>query len=318
MQQEVFCGAGLCASIRDPVEGEKLLIQRVFQGLPGLRRLIVAAILAASLSLPDAQANAASVVWQQKDDFVRIEPAEGAKPNLPGNRVPTLSPDAVRAVLSAIKLSGDGGQTPFLDDDQIALVAEPVSRALRSAGPNEDVAFAVHYASIMSMIGPPKTTGGRIFVDGDAVGVIIGQVQESYTHNWVNLDSSKIRTGSRLASQQTNYRVVPNGFVALAQPDRGDWVRVSPAVWLGPNFAAPAAAPMSVPAAPAAAAVPPTPAAAPMPAAPAAPAAAPPPPGIEERFAILKRLYDQHLITEAEYEKSKASLLQGLSTLPPH
>jgi hypothetical protein len=189
---------------------------------------------------------------------------------------------------------------------------------------------------VRSIVGPPKSTGGRIFADGDAVGVIIGQVHETYTRNWINIDSSQIRTGSRIASQQTGYRVVPNGFIAFAQPDRGDWVRVSPAVWLGPNYAAqaapaPAPAAMAVPMMPAA----PTPMAAPMaapmtapmaaPMAPAmappvAPAAMPPPPNptFEERFAILKRLYDQHLITDAEYEKSKASLLQGLSSLPPH
>jgi len=294
-------------------------------------RLIAAAALASFLTVFGTPALAANVVWQQKDDFVRIEPAEGATANPAPSRLPILSPDAVRAVLSAIKLSGEDGQVPFLDEDQLSIIAEPLAKALQIAAPGQDVAFAVHYVSVMSIVGPPKTTGGRIFVDGDAVGVILGQVQESYTRNWVSLDASKIRTGARSAPQQTGYRIVPNGFVALARPDRGDWARVSPAVWLGPNFAMPVSSPPPVYAAPAAPAFAPpaAPAFAP-PAAPAAPATAPAPvappaaiappanPTFEERFAILKRLYDQHLITEAEYEKSKATLLQGLSTLPPH
>jgi hypothetical protein len=287
-------------SINQPFNGGKLLIQRAFIG----------AALAVSL-LATSGAASASTVWSQKDDFVRIEPGEGAKPAPGGNRLPTITPDAVKAIFAAIKVTGDGGSTSFVDEDQAALIAEPVAHALQSAGPGEDVVFNVHYVSFMSIVGPPKTSAGRIFLDGDAVGVIVGQVQQSYTSGFVNLDQAKIKTGSRLAAQ-SSWRVQPNGFMQYAVADRGDWVRISPTLWLGNYAVAPAApAPVMPVAAPAPVYAP---APAPVVAAPPAPPA--PPPGIEERFAMLKRLHDAGQITDAEYEKSKATLLQGLTALP--
>ena len=278
-----------------------------------IQRVFVGAVLAVSLFAASG-ANATSTVWSQKDDFVRIEAGDGAKAT-PGH-VPPISPDTVKAIFSSIKLTGDGSTTEFLDEDQLALVAGPISRALQSAGPGEDVTFAVHLVSIMSVIGPPKTSAGRIFIDGDSVGVIVGMAQESYTSGWLSLDPSKIHTGSRAAPQQTKWRVQPNGYIQYAKADRGDWVKVSPALWLGNYAAAPAApaqmAPAYAPVQPAAAPMPaPLPAATPMAVAPPAP-----PPGIEERFAILKRLHDEHMITDSEYEKSKASLLDGLTNVP--
>jgi len=303
------------------------LIQFHLQSRPALSRS-AALTFAAIVAFAGSAAQAAGVVWTQKDDFVRIEPADGATPNPNGNHVPTMSADAVRKVLAAIRIRGDGGETEFLTESQIDEIAAPVADGLRSAGPNEDVAFAVHYSgSIMSIIGPPKMTSGRIFLDGDAVGVILGMVQEKYQANWIITDPTLIHTGSRVKSQQTNYSIQPGNFVGLAVQGRGDWARVSPAVWTGvysaqqqmmpaPMAPAQAMAPAPAYAAPAAAAPAYAPAAAPAMAAPVADTPPAIPASLEERFAILKRLYDNKMITEAEYEKSKSQLLQGLTGLP--
>jgi len=262
---------------------------------------------------------AAQVVWQQKDDFVRIEHAQGAPDSQPST-ITNLSPDAVRAILSAVHISGPDGEMPFLTDSQVALLADPVSRALKRAGPKDDVVFAAHYVgSFMSIVGPTKTTAGRIFIVGDAVGLIIGQVQEAYVRNIVTMDPSLIRTGSRQASQQTDYRILPGGPVSLAQSGRSDWAWISPVAWTGTYGTPLAVAP-----------VPPSAPVAPVPVAPAAPsvvpaslpaAAAPVPDDplqIEQRFASLKHLLDQHLISESDYESAKADLLRAMATLPPH
>lgn len=276
-------------------------------------------LILAVLSLAGFQAtsDAATVVWQQKDDFVRIEPAAGAADIPPISHITNLSPDAVRAILSAVHVSGADGEMPFLTDAQVDLLAEPVSRALKMAGPKDDVVFAAHYsASIMSIVGPPKSTAGRIFIVGDAVGVIIGQVQASYVRNIVNLDSNLIRTGSREASQQSEYRILPGGPVSLAQSGRSDWAWVSPVAWTG-TYGTPLAiapVPPPLPAAPSVAPIPP-----PASVAPVASAPVPTDPlQIEQRFASLKHLLDQHLISESDYESAKAELLRAMATLPPH
>ncbi len=284
------------------------------------RGLILAVLSLAGLQ---ASADAATIVWQQKDDFVRIEPAAGAADTPPISHITNLSPDAVRAILSAVHVSSADGEMSFLTEGQVALLAEPVSRALRMAGPRDDVVFAAHYSSsFMSIVGPPKSTAGRIFIVGDAVGLIIGQVQAAYVRDFVNLDPDLIRTGSRGASQQSEYRILPGGPVSLAQSGRSDWAWISPVAWTGTYGTPLAAAPVppSMPIAPAAP-VASSASIAPVPPAPPTSAAAPVPTDplqIEQRFASLRHLLDQHLISESDYESAKAELLRAMTTLPPH
>lgn len=263
-------------------------------------------------------ARAATNLWQYKDDFVRLEPADGAPANPPARVLPVLSTDAVRAVLASVRVGGEHGETELLDEDQVAAIAEPVARGLKIAGPNEDVAFAVHSVSFMSIVGPPKTTAGRILYDGEAIALIIGQVQETYLRNMVTIDPAMIKTGSRRAAQQTAYHILPGGAVSLAQAGRGDWARISPVAWTG-TYGMPM---VGAPAAPSVGAIPPgsgtfAPVA---PVSPAAVLTAPPPSDplqIEQRFAALKSLLDRQMISQADYDQAKAELLKALSTLPP-
>lgn len=255
----------------------------------------------------------AETVWSKDNDFVRIEKADGGGSS--AGSVAKLSPDAVRAVMNAVQVNTGSETRPLLNEDQLDLVAGPISRALSQAAPGQDVTFAVHeHASMFDYLGPPRTTAGRIFLDGDAVGVIIGTVHGTYLAGGLTVDPSKIRTGSRLVAQDTSDRIVPNGAVSLAVAGRNDWARVSPAAWSG-TFGTP----MAQPAAPAAPAMAP---AAALPAAQAAPASpsllsqpAPQDPGqIEQRFAALKRLLDAHMISQEDYDRSKADLLKAMST----
>lgn len=283
----------------------------VYRSWPA-RGLILAVLL---LAVFQTRTDAATIIWQEKDNFVRIEPAAGAADVPPTSHISNLSPDAVRAILSAVHVSSADGEMPFLTDGQVEQLAEPISRALRVAGPREDVVFAAHYvASFMSIVGPPKSTAGRIFIVGDAVGLIIGQVQAAYVKNIVKLDPSLIRTGSREAPQQSEYRILPGGPVSLAQSGRSDWAWISPVAWTGTYGTPLAAAPVPAP-------MPPVVTSAPVAPAPTASVTVPIPTDplqIEQRFASLKHLLDQHLISESDYESAKADLLRAMATLPPH
>ncbi len=252
----------------------------------------------------------AETVWSKDNDFVRLEKADGGGTS-PGN-LSKLSPDAVRAVLTAVKVNTGSETRALLSEDQLDIVAGPISRALSQAAPGQDVTFAVHeHSSMFDYLGPPRTTAGRVFLDGDAVGVIIGTVHGTYLAGGLTIDASKIRTGSRLVAQDTEDKIVPNGPVSLAIAGRNDWARVSPAAWSG-TFGTP----MAQSPAPAAAAAPAAPMAAP--AAPASPAllTAPVPQDpnqIEQRFAALKRLLDAKMISQEDYDRSKADLLKAMS-----
>lgn len=277
-------------------------------------------LFAAALFLA-APAGAVETIWEKGNDFVRLEKADGG--TAPSS-LPKLSPDAVRAVLSSVQVSGDGGTSPLLDGEQLSTIAAPIANALAQAAPGQDVAFAVHaQSSILDYLGPPRATAGRVFVDGDSVGLIIGMVHGTFLTSTFAADPSRIRTGSRLSAQETEYHIVPGGAVSLAVSGRGDWAKISSVAWTGtygmPMAQAQAQAPAAV--APTTAMVPPAPA--PVAAAPVAPAAAlsapvPQDPNqIEQRFASLKRLLDNHMISQDEYDHAKADLLKAMATLPP-
>ena len=280
-------------------------------------------LFAAALLLA-APAGAVETVWQKGNDFVRIEKADGGTSP---SALPKLSADAVRAVLSSVQVSGDGDTGPLLDSDQLSLIAKPIAQALAQAGPGQDVAFAVHVQSgILDYLGPPRATAGRIFIDGDSVGLILGMVHDTFLTSTFAADPARIRTGSRLTPQETEHRIVPGGAVSLAVAGRGDWAKISSVAWTGtygmPTAQSPAAPSQAAPSteAPAATAAPkPTPApAAAVPNMPAAASAPVPqdPKQIEERFAALKRLLDNHMISQDEYDHAKADLLKAMASLP--
>jgi hypothetical protein len=244
---------------------------------------------------------------------VRLESADSPKAGANVGSLPPLSTDAVRAVLASIKLTGPDGAADFLNDSQLSAISEPVSRAMRAAMPGQDVTFGVHVpstGSFFALVGPPRMTAGRIWLENDSVGVIIGMVNATYLANAVTVDRSMIRTGSRLGAQETTYRIVPGGAVSLAQANRSDWARISPVAWTGTY---------GMPVAPAAAAQPPQPAMMPEPSTPSAALSAPVPRDpmqIEQRFATLKRLLDNHMISEQDYQHAKDDLLKAMTTIP--
>jgi len=278
-------------------------------------------LFAAALFLA-GPAGAVETVWQKGNDFVRLEKADGGTSP---SSLPKLSADAVRAVLASVQVSGEGETGPLLESDQLSLIAGPIAKALAQAAPGQDVAFAVHVQSgILDYLGPPRATAGRIFIDGDSVGLILGMVHDTFLTSTFAADPARIRTGSRLTPQETEHRIVPGGAVSLAVAGRSDWAKISSVAWTGTYGMPMVQVPAPAQAAPVAAATPmaaPAPAPAAVPTAPAATAAAPAPQDpnqIEQRFAALKRLLDNHMISQDEYDHAKADLLKAMATLPSH
>jgi len=289
------------------------LIQAAYVTAPRGGRFL---FLFAAALLMATQAGATETIWQKGNDFVRIEKADGG--TAPSS-LPKLSADAVRAVLASVQVSGDSDNGPLFDSDQLSAIAAPIARALAQLSPGQDVTFAVHaQAGILDYIGPPRATAGRIFLDGDSVGLIIGMVHGTFLTSTFAADPARIRTGSRISAQETEHRIVPGGAVTLAVAGRGDWAKISSYAWTG-TLGMPM---VQAPAAPVAAALPaPASAEVPAPAVPAATLAAPAPQDpnqIEQRFAALKRLLDSHMISQDEYDHAKADLLKAMATLPGH
>ncbi|MDR3438254.1 hypothetical protein [Telmatospirillum sp.] len=253
----------------------------------------------------------AAVIWEDGRQFVRIDSLD---PQAATHSSPTfvLSTNEVRRALEAVLLVNSGGNpTPALDDRQVNALADPVTRALAALRPGQDVSFLVHYSAGLASLGHKSFTAGRIFPDNGSLDIIFGTVRAPEDpETIVGGESPTRKTGSRGERTQTDYTVVVEGAVSLADPARPDWAKVAPAAW-GRSVASPGIQPAtSQPAmAPATtgtgAVVAPVPEAVPS-------SNLHDPDDIAKRLEVLNGMRQKHLITEEEYVRYKTDLLKRL------
>ena len=252
----------------------------------------------------------AAVVWHDGDQFVRIDSLD---PKAAANSSPPLilSPNEVRRALEAVLLVKRGGDpTPALDERELNALSGPVAKALAALKPGQDVSFSVHYVAGLSALGQRFSTAGRIFPDNGSLDIIFGRVRAADVgETIVGGESPTRKTGSRGERTQTDYTVVVEGPVSLADAARPDWAKVASAAWGG--FIA-SSSPQ--PAAAAASAPPPmVGGTAVVPVPEAQPARnSHDPDDIAKRLEVLNGMRQKHLITEEEYARHKADLLSRL------
>lgn len=229
--------------------------------------------------------------------YVKLLPAE---PGAPPNAQPVLlAPGSLATLLGSVRATLEGKGVPLFYKDEVAALAPALSEALAQARPDQDVVLVSTSRRGQYFMRAEGLTA-RIFVRGGALNLLVHNARLAFMDAW--LESSKLPTfvfGSRTHPGDADLQA-PG-----AQRVRPDW--------------------LALPLAPAAAALPP--AAAPTPAAPApAPSAAPAPapkpaPSSQEeaayqitaeRLRTLKRLRDDHLITEAEYQARREAILKSL------
>lgn len=256
------------------------------------------------------------VVYQGTYDRVRIELAEpGAAASL--HPVPSLTAEQLRASMAALRLVG-GKSAELFNDEELAQIVPPLVRALAEITPQQEVTFAVtgRHGALGPLVERSVTTG-RMFRTDEGLQLIVGLAQRPFESGYLATGLLiAFEPGRRAAPVDPAARLAPEG---TAGQRRADWVTLA----VGPVAAA--AAPAAAPPAAAAAPVPlaaPSAVASPAPAAPAAapPATAPAPttrtPAFlaeqEERLKTLKRLRDQNLITEEEYQQKRREILQLL------
>lgn len=232
---------------------------------------------------------------------VRLQPQEpGAAPNAHPATVPV---DWLKQVLASITITVNNREERLLDNDEVAELAVPISQALSLARPQDDVLLLSTSKRDAGLLGTAYGVTARLFVQGGALQFIAHDTRLDFVHAY---RGSRIVPDFVFGSRTEQSKAVLKTSVG-SQP-RADWV----AFRLGAPAAA-APAPATAPAAPVAA-----PAAAPAATSPAAPA---PAAGgrdarffeeQEQRLRTLKRLRDQNLITEEEYQQKRREILQTL------
>jgi hypothetical protein len=245
------------------------------------------------------------------------------EPNAPANDQPVkLSPDMVRQDLMAVRL---GHEEPLFDMDEIHGLVGPICAALAQAGPNEDLIVLSTTSRSHSILPNRTAITARLFVKDGQLNLILHDARFSFYDRYlVTNEVPDFHYGSRNEPSKVQLECLGAGQV------RGDWLTFpvvlevpktqEKVMAFGTALPAPAAAMPALAPAPAAA-VPPAsaPAAAPAPA--PAPVAAPAPAPAkdqayyeqqQQRLRALKRMHDDGLITDDEFNAKRKELIEGL------
>jgi hypothetical protein len=242
--------------------------------------------------------------YQGAISYVRLEPREAGSP-LNEHPVVAYTGDMVRERLGRIELPAQGN-APLLGPAELSEISTPIARALGYATPYQDVCFAVASPAVA---GAAQTiTTGRVFrVDGH-LNVIVGLVHQPFTAQMAA--SHQFPTGHRAAASADVALATDTDAAVVTRPDWITFQNLSPAV-AGARPGAPAAAAGTAPAPAAAAAAP----AAPPPSTAVAPAPSAPTPGydaVADRLRTLRKLLDDGLITQQEYDEKRRQIIGGL------
>ena len=273
-----------------------------------------------------APANAASKnrTWQLHEfTVIQLQPREAGTE---ANQHPvSVAPESLRQQLAAIQVTVNGEQEPLFGTDELSELVVPLSQALASARPADDIVLLSSDRRGGGMMAPPLALTARLFVQGGALQLIVHDARKNFYDAYRGTGADpKFTFGMRSAASG----------VVLSSPGakstRADWLSIpmnasslrktveAPAPLSNAPVAAPAVPVPLGPAAPSAAAmaVPAAAAPAPMMAAPApmpAPAAAPMPVSeVERRLETLKRLHDKGLITDEEFQEKRKEVLKSL------
>jgi hypothetical protein len=235
-----------------------------------------------------------------------------AEPGAPANDHPvTLGEEALGAALTPVNAKVEGKFVPLFSKGEVKDLAKALSEAFALAQPGEDLillATSRHGAGFME---PAEGVTARLFVRGGVLNLLVHDARLEFMDRYLGDNLQPKFTYGLRATASAEQLQAPQ---ATAQ--RGDWLCFP--LDTAPLMAAPTApTPATKPvAAPVAAVIPATaPASAPAPAVTSEPAKARDAAFYEaqtQRLKALKRLRDENLLSEAEYQEKREAILKTL------
>lgn len=196
------------------------------------------------------------------------------------NEHPTrISAEQIAGALESVQAtSGKGQSVPLFSSEEIARLAPAIALGLAEIGPDQDLAFLITgYNKQIGAFGQKLSQSGRVFFADGQLQLIIGTALSDALLGVApgGRPKQKIAPGSR-GTPSSKVRLQGSAQTHLL---RHDWIALGPA-----EQAAAAASTTSADMSTDAAAAPPT---------------------KEDRLQILKRMRDQGLISDAEYEAKR-------------
>lgn len=255
--------------------------------------------------------------WADNEPLLRLEPAPGhAGQRLPLAHPATISADELARALGVLDfvergLLGRSSRNPVFGSDEVAVLSPLLAEALGRAEASEQVRFA-SFSRRGGTLSQLLKTEAVSFIDGEGLlNVAFVGIHEFAGADVDFFDFLALSDRDPLVIDRSLLRLADDTPGWTVREDRPLWTRHDPTT---PLPADPTPAPTAAPAAPEPVAPPAaaeadesTPAIAAPPAAPGTLEAE-----IRQRLEFLKRLYEDGLITEEEYEGQRREALRRL------
>ncbi len=214
------------------------------------RCMILTMVLILALSLTGCGANllnnkdstVRSIIWQQHDQFVRIEGQDRDSILVPANDHPAiLSANLVRKTLGSLEVLFEGEEkpVPVFSQDELEILGEAVSSGLAQAGPHEDITCAI--AGIHRRHTALDISTYRFFIENERLNLIIGTLHRKYTENidrsrYALVPGGRKYTPPDQLQTTTGWTIVPqagmkfktNGAITSDVYMRQDWLILNP------------------------------------------------------------------------------------------
>jgi hypothetical protein len=222
--------------------------------------------------------------------WVHRVPAEpGAEPNA---HPLSLDAEALQTLLLPVQAQVEGAFVPLFDKDEVKSLAKALSEAFALAKPSEDLVLLATSRRGGGFLTRAEGVTARLFVRDGALNLILHEARSGFMDRYlVEHVQPKFTYGSRLLGSKETIQA------PQARRLRGDWLALplvadAPAVVLAPVPQTPAPVPAQAPA-----------------------------PVVRDaaffeaqtlRLQALKRLRDQNLLSEAEYQEKRDAILKTL------
>ncbi len=239
------------------------------------------------LGLPAPAAAADTQRLWQIGDFTTIQRVPREPASEPNQQPRAVPPEQLRSVMASLRVSLKGKSQALFTSDELSDLIEPLAQALAIAGPDDDLLLLSTARRGDAILAPATGITARLFVQADQLNFIVHETRSDFMGAWIGTRiRPKFSYGTRVRASGAELAS------AGGQMRRADWQGL------------PLNAVVVTPA--------PAHATAPTPAAVAAPVRE----GVyqeqEQRLRGLKRLLEQGLITEAEYQQKRREILQTL------
>jgi hypothetical protein len=181
------------------------------------------------------QSGGTHTVWQYVDQYIRIahqDVEEGQIPPQPNAHPVKLSVKEIQSLLGSLEVRlAEGDQpVPVFTDAELAILGDAVSKALAEASPHQDVVVAIagYHGVMFGTLKVRRLTTGRIFFQDEKLHVIFREIQGEYDDK-EDRRMHPLVPGSRLAPQAHMWRLALTPGVEFVQSRgtlRSDWVAI--------------------------------------------------------------------------------------------